>query len=373
MSSLIKKLVQIHDTAIRRSIGTVDDRRLSRHLPLLPRHRSSCSRGLGAILNQASVRIGLDSTRSTPAVVSIESVVFIGMTSGGCLVAATTVTMLLLQVSRIASFPSSIAAPRNQLFLTGPLRTVTSLATSFTHSTKYTKTLFDLQLPEGRCIGLQLAEDETEMALEGWSNASHWIHECLHPDEVKYGQQQTAAVRKSFLLGRMALRLASGNNQPCLKDRHGRPTLPQSHMGSISHKGNLGVALIAPSCPRTSIGVDIELCESKRRSIAPKVLTEREIRSLGQLEGLSMEEEVLLRFSLKEAIYKAAHPLINQYVSFQEAEVTPVDDGTATCVWNLKSGAHTKLATATAHWRKVDKYFLSSACCTLLPLDEDAK
>lgn len=324
------------------------------------------------LLNQASQYIGLDLTSSKPSVVSIESIVVIGMTSGGCLAAATTLTMLLLQVSRIASFPSSIAAPRNQLFLTGPLRTVSSLATSFTYS-KYTKALFDLQLPEGRCIGLQLAEDDAEMALEGWSNASHWIHECLHPDEVKYGQQQTVAVRKSFLLGRMALRMASGNEQPCLKDQHGRPTLPPSHMGSISHKGNLGVALIAPSCPRTSVGVDVELCVTNRRSIAPKVLTGREISSLGQLEGLSMEEEVLLRFSLKEAIYKAAHPLIHQYVSFQEAEVTPVDDGTATCVWNLKSGAHTKFTTVTAHWRKIDKYFLSSACCTLLPLNDDIK
>ena len=280
--------------------------------------------------------------------------------------------MLLIQVSRIASFPSSIAAPRNQLFLTGPLRTASSLATSFTYS-KYTKAVFDLQLPEGRCIALELAEEDTAMALEGWSNASHWIHECLHPDEVNYGRQQTVAVRKSFLLGRMALRAALGNEQPCLKDQHGRPTLPPSHMGSISHKGNLGVALIAPSSPRTSIGVDIELRGTDRRSIAPKVLTDREIRSLGQLKGVPVEEEVLLRFSLKEAIYKAVHPLINQYVSFQEAEVTPADDGTAICVWNLKSGAHTKFATLTAHWRKIDNYFLSSARCTLLPLANDSK
>lgn len=246
---------------------------------------------------------------------------------------------------------------------------ISSLATSYN---QYTKIVFDLQLPEGRCVGLELTEEDEEIALEGWSDASHWVHECLHPDEVLYGQQQTQAVRKSFLLGRLAIRAALGNEQPCLKDKHGRPTLPSSHLGSISHKGNLGVALIAPSFPRTGIGVDIERQETKRRSVAPKVLTEREIQSLGRLQHISDDQEVLLRFSLKEAIYKAAHPLINQYVGFQEAEVTPMEDGTATCVWNLESGADPKFSTLTAHWRKHDDYFLTSAHCVLSPFDNNS-
>lgn len=241
-----------------------------------------------------------------------------------------------------------------------------SLATS---CSQYTKIVFDLQLPEGQCVGIELTEADEEIALQGWSDASHWVHECLHPDEVHYGQQQTPSVRKSFLLGRLAIRAALGNEQPCLKDSYGRPTLPSSHLGSISHKGSLGVALIAPSLPMTGIGVDIERQETNRRSIAKKVLTQREIQSIGRLENVSPDQEVLLRFSLKEAIYKAAHPLINQYVGFQEAEVTPMEDGTATCVWYLESGVEPKFSTFTAHWRKVDDYFLTSAQCALAPFD----
>lgn len=68
--------------------------------------------------------------------------------------------------------------------------------------------------------------------------------------------------------------------------------------------------------------------------------------------------------SLKEAIYKAAHPLLCQYVSFQEAEVTPHADGTASCVWLLDdSDADKRIAKLTAHWRRLpdDGYFLTSA------------
>jgi 4'-phosphopantetheinyl transferase EntD len=70
--------------------------------------------------------------------------------------------------------------------------------------------------------------------------------------------------------------------------------------------------------------------------------------------------------SLKEAIYKAVHPIICQYVSFREAEVTPQADGTATCNWLLKNGAQDQIDVLTAHWRKVadDKFFLTSASAT---------
>jgi 4'-phosphopantetheinyl transferase EntD len=70
-------------------------------------------------------------------------------------------------------------------------------------------------------------------------------------------------------------------------------------------------------------------------------------------------------FSMKESLYKAMHPLICQYVGFQEAEVTPHVDGTATVVWNLKSGAHTRFGVVTTHWRRLGEYFLTSASVTL--------
>jgi 4'-phosphopantetheinyl transferase EntD len=105
-----------------------------------------------------------------------------------------------------------------------------------------------------------------------------------------------------------------------------------------------------------------------RPSIAKKVLTEREQQSLGNLPGVIVDEEVLLRFSLKEAIYKAAHPLICQYVGFQEAEVTPFADGTATCNWYLDTKADQKISKLTAHWRRIpgddnskEDFFLTTA------------
>ena len=85
------------------------------------------------------------------------------------------------------------------------------------------------------------------------------------------------------------------------------------------------------------------------------------------MQGLSRDEEVLLRFSLKESLYKALHPLICQFVGFQEAQVEPAADGTAQVTLQLNSKAHEQVQDVTAHWRRVGPYFLSTCSMRLSP------
>jgi 4'-phosphopantetheinyl transferase EntD len=297
--------------------------------------------------------------------------------------------------------------------------------------------LCDLELSEGRCVGLTLrefaAQDPNALTPEAIAkNSSHWIHSRLDPQEIAFGIALPSEVRReTFFIGRLAVREALGlplftapatttldeNSKAgipaILKDEHGRPLMPKGFLGSISHKEKSGVGLVArdytsPSHtgpPKLGIGIDLERTSSNRRSVAKKILTASEIKALGSIPGVSADEEVLLRFryvhlllktitlrkpgtqhniygneshrnnrhshnttqhnttSLKESIYKAVHPLLNQYIGFQEAEVTPSEDGTASVVWNLKTGAHERLAKVTAKWRKLPcgGYFLSSA------------
>lgn len=239
-------------------------------------------------------------------------------------------------------------------------------------------TLFDLELPEGRCIGLEVLEsNEKDISAESiLSDESHWLRSCLHPDETDYLlNQQHPAKAKTFILGRLAMRSLLKTNQPLLKDPYGRPNLPQGYLGSISHKHNVGVALLRSDDDlnehnhqqhqKMGVGVDIEGTTTKHRSIAKKILTDRELGELGQLNNVSADEEILLRFSLKEALYKAVHPLICQFVSFREAEVHPHNDGTATLTWMIKSGVHEDFDRVTAHWRRLPGHFLTSGSVTM--------
>ncbi|KAL7489296.1 hypothetical protein ACHAW6_014887 [Cyclotella cf. meneghiniana] len=209
---------------------------------------------------------------------------------------------------------------------------------------------------------------------------------------------------------------------PIKKDSYGRPILPNVVAGSISHKGEYAVGLScfrfddAPfltssngvihsmndqvkwkeECPvnpseeeedddktmrkegsksnQTSsvegVGIDLERIDNERgERIRRKVLTAREQEELGKLEtvGISKGEEVMLRFSLKESVYKAMHPVLCEYVGFQEAEVDPLADGTALVRLNFLydrdsvSPRSRSIVIRSASWRRVNEFFLTSA------------
>lgn len=228
----------------------------------------------------------------------------------------------------------------------------------------------DVQLPEGRCVGVYVAElpgnkgaFATPESLA--ATPDHWMHAAYHPRELAFGMELSDSVASSFWLGRLAMRIAlEFPDYPILKDSYGRPQLGGKVCGSISHKGTSGIALVSNTTLVAGVGVDLEFTSRPgKRSIAPRVLTEREQEVLGSIPGVSVEEEILLRFSLKEAIYKAAHPLLCQYVGFQEAEVTPHADGTASCTWYLETEADKAIGNLKAHWTRLDEhgFFLTSA------------
>jgi 4'-phosphopantetheinyl transferase EntD len=155
-------------------------------------------------------------------------------------------------------------------------------------------TIFELQLPQGRCVGLQLQAADA-LTPEAITNTHHWIHAHLHPQEIQYALAlPSERNQQSFLLGRLALRqalLGAGGcatiDHPILKDEHGRPQVPPGMRGSISHKVTdectTGVALVAHSSHSYSIGVDVEESKTRRRSVATFVLTPHEIETLGQI------------------------------------------------------------------------------------------
>ncbi len=143
---------------------------------------------------------------------------------------------------------------------------------------------------------------------------------------------------------------------PILADSHGAPDLPVHVHGSISHKDNLGVG-VAIIDSQGRVGCDIERCTNPNASmLSRRVLTEEERATLGPIRGSndniglavvegdpevsfhvgSAEEDVMLRFSFKEAVFKAIHPYLARSVDFDEVEVFPQEGGKAEVKFKLK-------------------------------------
>lgn len=96
--------------------------------------------------------------------------------------------------------------------------------------------------------------------------------------------------------------------------------MPKGLVGSVSHKKTLAAAMVAHD-GGWRLGVDLEDYTPQRLSIAPRILTERELAAVEPLSDDRRWMATLLRFSIKESIYKALDPYVQRYVGFHEAEI----------------------------------------------------
>ncbi len=191
----------------------------------------------------------------------------------------------------------------------------------------------------------------------------------VHADEIALAANMAPVRRAAFLAGRQALRAALrriaplSDAHPLLQTGRGAPHLPDGWTGSISHKRTRAIALVAPSTGGL-VGVDLEerptARDAERPSIAPRILTAREREVLEGLHPHAHREATLVRFALKEAVYKAIDPYVARYVRFTEVELDVTDDGRAT-VHLLMPEAGMRTVHVEARWRFEEQWIVAMA------------
>jgi enterobactin synthetase component D len=134
-----------------------------------------------------------------------------------------------------------------------------------------------------------------------------------HPAELAIAAGFNGRRRAEFLLGRRAARAALAaariKGGPVLVDGR-RPVFPPGAVGSISHSGEVAVAIAGPAARYRSIGVDLELYTPPIAG-AHLILSDGERAWVQSGTTLAQQERRLLRaFSAKEAAYKALDPVI---------------------------------------------------------------
>jgi 4'-phosphopantetheinyl transferase EntD len=176
--------------------------------------------------------------------------------------------------------------------------------------------------------------------------------ERLHPEERSLALAMAAPRRTSFVLGRIALREAMNRlglaAAPVLPSADGEPLLPKGVAGSISHKGRIAVAIVAVT-DADHVGVDLELLRARGTDLSRHVLSPAERVGAAHLAPADLAREVLIRFSMKEAVYKALYPSVQRYVGFHEVGADPRPDGTIAIHFALRRGEGPFIATG--HWR----------------------
>jgi enterobactin synthetase component D len=197
---------------------------------------------------------------------------------------------------------------------------------------------------------------------------------ALHVEESAFLGTLAPARKPTWLAGRIALHAALRDigldRGAVLATTRGAPELPADVTASISHKRTLAVALAAAATDGLSLGVDIEPLPmvpadalepswDKRPDISSRVMTAEELAALATVPADRRRREVVLHFSLKEAIYKALNPKVGRYVSFQEATVLPRNDGTVAVTLSLtkQEGPFS----VEARWSEIEGHLLTTA------------
>lgn len=183
---------------------------------------------------------------------------------------------------------------------------------------------FPLASPFGSCAGVWLPKPEQPCDVSGAP------FEALHGEERSWAATTELGRRTTWLGGRLALRSAlarlGARVGPILADPRGAPALPDEWVGSVSHKEGLAVGL-CEKAHGSRIGVDVEEAVQLRPAFARRLLSAAE---RAELDGISDDElglELIWRFSVKEAIYKALDPFVQRYVAFSEVSLWPASAG----------------------------------------------
>jgi 4'-phosphopantetheinyl transferase EntD len=212
---------------------------------------------------------------------------------------------------------------------------------------------FDLTLEHGKCVGVRIPEGE---ALDALADAT------LSPADAARAATMPPLRRRTWVGGRAAMaealsRLGSSAASVPSDDR-GAPVLPAGVAGSITHKEGLAAALVARET-QARVGVDVELDVARSQDIASRVLTPGEVAEISHLDATERAREVLLRFSAKEAIYKALDPFVRRYVGFGEVAVSPLPDGRARVTTGLRD--HEGPFVIEVRWRRFEGIVLTTA------------
>ena len=231
-------------------------------------------------------------------------------------------------------------------------------------------TVFQSASPVGPCVAVRLPEcTRDELGLSG---VEHPMEE-LHPSERKFAQTIHPSRRLSFVGGRLAMRrvlsgiCADSSSHAVLPNASGAPAgLPPGIVGSISHTRDMAVAVVRHADEASAVGVDIESASRLTSlAISRKILGVEERAHFGSDEQLSSvlspERELLIYFSVKEALYKALHPLVQQHIGWHSVTVRPRVDGTCEVALPLVEQQAGVGIRASAYWSIIDGYILTTA------------
>lgn len=131
----------------------------------------------------------------------------------------------------------------------------------------------------------------------------------LSPNAVPKRRAEHRAGRAA---ARSAMKMLGRPPVAILKGDKGQPLWPDGLVGAITHTDTLAIAALAERRNVAGLGIDLEQADRFHSHLAPAILTPAETTA-----GVDLGST----FTAKEAIYKAAFPLVKKLFGFSDVTV----------------------------------------------------
>ena len=209
----------------------------------------------------------------------------------------------------------------------------------------------------GIIVAVSLPDTDTPIPQNAWRQ--------LRKEEYEYAQTLKKRRQITWIGGRIAAHTAASilniESGEILGDLRGAPKPKNEHLSlSIAHKADIAVAIVAQKKYGT-LGIDVESLLPERMQIQDKILREEEKDAVAALPNSQQWLATLIRFSIKESLYKALDPKQKRYISFLEASIEPHQNTNATITLHLAQGPLPKKAQAQYIW--LENHIISTVRC----------
>ena len=171
-------------------------------------------------------------------------------------------------------------------------------------------------------------------------------------------QRSVAKRQAEFLAGRLCaraglLQLDGTHATPAIgEDR--APVWPAHIAGAITHSNGRAAAIVALKREWQALGMDLEnlLSDERAKRLAKEILTPDELQRMANGPAEHIAQWVTLTFSVKESLFKALFPIVEQRFYFEHAEVLSWSpEG------NIRLRLLTDLSAQWHHGRELDAQF----------------
>lgn len=134
----------------------------------------------------------------------------------------------------------------------------------------------------------------------------------------------------------------------------GEPLWPEGVSGSITHSGTQAMAVVVHH-PHALVGIDTEaiLPDREAREIQDGIIDAQEAICLTR-SGYPFALALTLAFSAKESLFKALFPQVKEYMSFDCARMTSLDEKTLTLALARPQAEFKEETLFTVHWLLID-------------------